>query len=301
MTYVLSDDEFLTLLSFCGFESNGVSPYKITSQNKNKLLVDSLKKIKLLNTDEHNNFYLSKTGRCISELFMIPQFYVIFLKKNDNISVEVCFRNFSKTPLWCVNIRSSKLNMNILKIFTSKQSAVDFLREDLFTLKTEFHENFDIDLSLTYKEWLMFELSQMSYMRKQTDGLYSFDYNNESLSDKDIYSEKFLKYLTEDSKLFVEFFSTFENRKAVYDSLCSKNIFIQNEGDETYKYSDISKKWLDNDLIYDSVEVRYSNDEGLKYALLLSLRLNGVVSMYDSGDSMRFVSSKSIPFSSYLA
>ena len=188
-----------------------------------------------------------------------------------------------------------------MKIFLSKESVVSFLRKEVLILKTEFNENEDIDVVLTYEEWILFGLSQMSYMRFQTAGETFFDAENEYLSDNDIFSEKFFTFLTRDTDISPEAFSSAEKREKIYSSLCQKGIFVKNESDGTYKYSDIAKIWLDNDVSYDSLNVVYANSEGSAYTLMLTLRVNGVTTMYDTGREVRIVSSKSIPFSAYLS
>ena len=89
--------------------------------------------------------------------------------------------------------------------------------------------------------------------------------------------------------------------KLCYQSAFGCGHLVKNEEFDSYKYSDSAKIWLDNDVAYDSVKVVYANTEGSSYTLMLTLRINGVTSMHDTGNGVRIVSSKTIPFSAYLS
>lgn len=300
MTYILSDSELNTLVGFYGILPESLSPYKVSPEARTEKTLGSLQKAGLMETS-HNEFYLSEDGRVIAELLAAPGVCIKFLKKTDGTSVTVFVNDPSEPKVWCVCVRTSDPTVNVLKIFLSKESAVNFLRKEVFVTKTEFTEEFDIDLSLTYEEWVMFGLSQMCYMRLQSAGEAFFDAENEWLSDKEIFSEKFFAFLTQDTDIDAESFSSEEKRAEIYSSLCEKGVFVRNEADGTYKYSDSAKIWLDNDVAYDSVKVVYANTEGAAYTLMLTLRVNGVTSMHDTGSGVRIVSSKTIPFAAYLS
>lgn len=299
MTYVLSDAELNALICFYGVVSENLSPYKINPEAKSEKTLSSLENCGLLE-NSHNEFYLSESGRLIAELLAVPELCVKFLKKSDGSSVFVFANKRTEPTVWCVCVRTSKPIVNVLKIFISKDAVVNYLRKEIFPLKTEFNEEVDIDLSLTYDELVLFGLSQMSYMRFQTAGEAFFDSENEYLSDEDIYSEKILDFIIKDTGISPEAFSSAEKRKVLYESLCEKGVFVKNEENGAYKYSDIAKIWLDNDVAYDSLNVVYANSEGDSYTLMLTVRVNGVTTMYDTGKDVRLVSSKSIPFAAYL-
>ncbi|MBQ2881337.1 MAG: hypothetical protein IJE40_03640 [Clostridia bacterium] len=300
MTYILSDAELNVIVGFYGIVPGSLSPYTVSKEAKTKDVLNSLEKCGLV---EHsvNEFYLSESGRVIAELLAAPEICVKFIKKSDGVVVTVFANDRAEPSVWCVCVRTADPAVNVLKIFLSKESVVSFLRKEVLILKTEFNENEDIDVVLTYEEWILFGLSQMSYMRFQTAGETFFDAENEYLSDNDIFSEKFFTFLTRDTDISPEAFSSAEKREKIYSSLCQKGIFVKNESDGTYKYSDIAKIWLDNDVSYDSLNVVYANSEGSAYTLMLTLRVNGVTTMYDTGREVRIVSSKSIPFSAYLS
>ncbi len=300
MTYVLSDNELNALVGFYGIVPGSLSPYKVSPESKTKEVLISLEKSGLV---EHsvNEFYLSESGRVIAELLASPELCVKFVKKSDNSFVTVFANDLSEPSVWCVCVRTSNPEVNVIRIFLSKDSVVNYLRKDVFVLKTEFNEDVDIDVTLTYDEWLLFGLSQMSYMRFQTAGETYFDAENEYLSDNDIYSEKFFTFLIKDTDISPESLSSAEKRAEIYASLCQKGVFVKSEAENTYKYSDITKIWLDNDVAYDSLKVIYANSEGSAYTLMLTLRVNGVTTMHDTGKEVRIVSSKSVPFSAYLS
>ena len=300
MTYILTDNELNTLVGFFGILPESISPYKVVSESRTEQTLNSLRKCGLVG-NVHKEFCLTEDGRVLAALLASPEICVRFVKKTDGTSVSVFVDKHSEPTVWCACIRTSDPCVNVLKLFPSKESVVAFLKKEVFELKTEFNEGFDVDYSLTYGEWLMFCLSQMCYMRRQSSGEEFFNSENEQLSDSDIYSEKFFSFLAQDSGVVLEDFDTVEKREAVYASLCSKGIFIKNTENGTYKYTDNAKIWLDNDVAYDSVEVVYNNIEGASYTLVLTLRINGVTSMRDTGNGVRIVSSKSVPFSAYLS
>ncbi len=300
MTYILSDSELNTLVGFYGVLPESLSPYRVSPEARTEKTLGSLQKAGLAEFS-HNEFYLSEDGRVLAELLAAPGVCVKFIKKTDGTSVTVFVDDPTEPKVWCVCIRTSDPTVNVLKIFLSKDSAVNFLRKEVFVPKTEFNEEFDIDLSLTYEEWVMFGLSQLCYMRLQSAGEEFFDAENEWLSDEEIYSEKFLAFLAQDMDLDLGSFATEEKRTEIYASLCEKGVFVKNENDGTYKYSDSAKIWLDNDVSYDSVKVVYANTEGSAYTLMLTLRINGVTSMHDTGSGVRIVSSKTVPFAAYLS
>lgn len=300
MTYVLSDNELNALVGFYGIVPGSLSPYKVSPESKTKEVLTSLEKSGLVDHSV-NEFYLSESGRVIAELLASPELCVKFVKKSDNSLVTVFANDLSEPSVWCVCVRTSDPEVNVIKIFLSKDSVVNYLRKDVFILKTEFNENVDIDVTLTYDEWVLFGLSQMSYMRFQTAGETYFDAENEYLSDSDIYSEKFFTFLVKSTDISLESLSSVEKRAEIYASLCQKGVFVKNETENTYKYSDITKIWLDNDVSYDSLKVIYANSEGAAYTLMLTLRVNGVTTMHDTGKEVRIVSSRSVPFSAYLS
>ena len=300
MTYILTDSELNTLVGFYGILPESLSPYRISPEARTEKTLSSLQKTGLVENSE-NDFYLSEDGRVVAELLAAPGVCIKFLKKTDGTSVTVFADDPTEPKVWCVCVRTYEPTVNVLKIFLSKDSAVNFLRKEIFVPKTEFTEDFDIDVSLSYEEWVIFGLSQMCYMRLQSAGESYFDSENEWLSDKDIFSEKFLAFLTQDTDIDPEAFSSEEKRNALYSSLCDKGVFVRNGEELMFKYSDSAKIWLDNDVSYDSVKVVYSNTEGSAYTLMLTLRINGVTSMHDTGDGVRIVSSKTVPFSAYLS
>lgn len=300
MTYVLSDAELNALVGFYGILPESLSPYKVSPEARTDRNFRSLQKAGLTEFS-NNEFCLTEDGRVIAEILAAPGVCIKFIKKTDNTSVTVFVDDHSEPKVWCVCIRTSEPAVNVLKIFLSKESAVNFLRKEVFEVKTEFTEEFDIDLSLTYEEWIAFGLSQLCYMRFQSGGETYFDSENEWLSDDEIFSEKFFTFLVQDIDIDREAFSTAEKRKNIYSSLCEKGVFVKNEEFDSYKYSDSAKIWLDNDVAYDSVKVVYANIEGSSYTLMLTLRINGVTSMHDTGNGVRIVSSKTIPFSAYLS
>ncbi|MBQ6809284.1 MAG: hypothetical protein IJP09_01080 [Clostridia bacterium] len=300
MTYLLSDEELIALISFHGIFPGSISPYVIDGESKKLKTLSSLEKTGLVE-HSHNEFYLSEDGRIIAELLAAPGICVKFSKKTDNAEVTVFADNHAEPKVWCACIRTSEPSVNVLKIFISKDSVVNFLRKEVFVLKTEFNEEENVDISLTYEEWITFGLTQMNYMRRQSSGESYFDSENEYLSDSDIYNEKFLAFLVQGSKFDANCFSSQEKRLRIYESLCKKGVLVKNEEDETYKYSDNAKIWLDNDVAYDSISVEYANTEGASYSLVLTLRINGVTSMHETDEGVRIVSSKSVPFAAYLS
>ncbi len=300
MTYILSDDELNVLVGFCGAVSENLPSSVASAEVDSEKVLSSLEKLGLVENSQ-NEFSLNENGRFIAETLADPEMCVKFIKKSDGTFVSVFSNTSAEAPVWCVCVRTNEPTVNVLKLFFSKDSVLNYLRKDVFALKTEFNEEEDIDVTMTYEEWVLFALSQMSYMRFQTAGEEFFDSENEYLSDEDIYSEKFFAFLTNDTAVSPESFSSAEKRAEIYFSLCQKGIFVKNDEENTYKYSDIAKIWLDNDVAYDSLKVVYSNRSGASYTLMLTLRVNGVTSMHDTGKEVRIVSSKSIPFSAYLS
>lgn len=300
MTYLLSEEELLALVSFHGIFPESISPYEISGNSRKLKTLSSLEKTGLIE-HSHNEFYLSEDGRVIAEILAAPGICVKFSKKTDNTEVIVLADNHAEPKVWCACVKTSAPEVNVLKIFVSKDAVVNFLRKEIFPLKTEFNEDVNIDLSLTYDEWIVFGLSQMNYMRRQSAGESFFDEENEFLSDKDIYNEKFLAFLVQGSKFDASTFCSEEKRLEIYESLCEKGVFVKNEEDGSYKYSDNAKIWLDNDVSYDSIAVDYANVDGDSYSLALTLRINGITSMHDTGFGVRIVSSRTIPFAAYLS
>lgn len=300
MTYILTDDELNTLVGFFGILPESISPYKIIPEARTSQSLDSLRKCGLLG-DLHKDACLTEDGRVVAELLAAPEICVRFEKKTDGTTVSVFADSHSNPTVWCVCLRTSDPAVNVLKLFPSKESVVTFLKKEVFRLKTEFNEEFDVDYSLTYGEWLIFCLSQMCYMRKQSGGEEFFTSENEYLTDDEIYSEKFFSFLSKNTEVDPSDFASADKRNAIYSSLCAKGIFVKNPENEAYKYSDNAKIWLDNDVAYDSIKVAYDNVDGASYTLVLTLRINGVTSMHDTGNGVRIISSRTVPFSAYLS
>lgn len=298
MVYLLSDAELNTLVGFYGILPGSLSPYTVFQDARTEKTLKTLAAAGLTE-QKQGEFFLSDNGSLIAETLAAPGICLSFIKKTDGTSVYVFSDKEDEPSAWIVSVRTQKLAVNLLKVFFSREDVSKYLRDDIFILRAEYKLGNDMDISLTYDEWLIFGLSQLCYMRRQTSGEQTFGRENEALADGDIYNPKFCEFLSRDSGYSPDALSSVDSRAVVYSSLCEKGVLEEENG--SYRYTNMTKLWLDNDAAYDCIKLSYANTNGKSYSLMLTLRENGVTAMYDTGSGVRIISSKNIPFAAYLS
>ncbi len=314
MIYLISDSELRILCASSGLTPSVRSPLssflKEGTKVEGRMLDENVRGLSQLGLfekkEQGEETRISAEGLLLAKILMRPEnVLTVGRKKSDDGLWNCCARK----GIWYVFTRNEERKVNTVFAYFDTKMLCSWL-DGQFTkgFRKTVDVPFGIDLELSYNEWFMFLMSQFIYMRRETEPEPNVWFDRSCLTDVNPanYLKSNFRALglmnardTVDKVLEQTNPELFE---ITLSSLVKKNVFtsrVDENGKEEFSLTNVAAAWLDNDLLTDTLLFDFKGKNG-SYTVLFSFRATGVLATVDTGRTVRFVSSREIPWAAYI-